>query len=102
MIVSFTILDRDMCRTRRRTVRVFRSKADIEQATALVEKSPLEYKWPDGDVTHMRVEAISSPQARAIRQVNSGFLSYEWMVDSAMEHGRPINAFKPQEEAVCQ
>lgn len=98
MIVAFTLLNERNQPTYRSSVRVFRRKGDIERAQSLIDNGHLEYRWPDQDVTRVMVRRVDSPTARRIRSRNSGFLSYEWMIDSALLHGRPLNKLKGDEE----
>ena len=94
MILAFTILDNYESPTRHSTTRVQRSAEAKASALRLLHAGTLEYEWPDGTKTTIRVMRVDSRESARIRRNSKGFRSYGWMVDSALQHGRPINLFK--------
>lgn len=61
-------------------------KAGKNQAAKVLEKSPYNYRWPDGWEARVDVERITSRQAESANKKSKGFYGYDWMVDSIMEH----------------
>jgi hypothetical protein len=63
------------------------SKKAKEAAKAVLEKGYFTHNFGDGWVAGVEVKEVSAAEARKIRKRSSGFMGYEWMVDSIIAHG---------------
>ncbi len=90
MIAEFCLLDEDGNRTYSRVYRAVRKREDILRLTRLVSEGVVKYTWPDGYSTSIAVRHVP----RREEDSECGVWSYDWMVDSAIEHGHPINKYK--------
>ncbi len=48
------------------------------------------YRWDDGWSVNIKVEKISGTERRGYERKIDGFVGYDWMVDSIINHGKII------------
>lgn len=65
--------------------RTFRRKDDIKIANKL--EGTYYYNFGDGWSASIKVEKISSSDAKKINKKSHGFCGYEWMIDSIIKNG---------------
>jgi hypothetical protein len=62
-----------------------------ETINKLIDGSPYHYRWNDGWSASIEVENVTGKEASTIRRKSSGFMGYDWMIDSILEHGKIIS-----------
>lgn len=48
------------------------------------------YRWDDGWIAKINVKKVYSVEAKKLKKQSKGFLGYEWMIDSIIEHNKII------------
>jgi len=70
-------------------VNTFKPKELVNAVLILDEKSFC-YRWDDGWMARIDVHEVDSKQAAKLRKESNGFCGYDWMVDSIIQHGKPL------------
>ncbi len=60
-------------------------KLPIDKEISLDDRS-FYYDFKDGWGANVKVKKVKSAEARKLRKKSKGFCSYDWMIDSIIEH----------------
>jgi len=66
------------------------SKKEVETFMEGKEHKNFYYNFGDGWGANVKVKPIDAKTKNKIQRKNSGFMGYDWMIDSIFEHGKII------------
>ena len=68
----------------------FSGNAGNAKAEELINKKHWRYSWNDGWSAGIEARVVDGRTAAKMRRASKGFYGYEWMVDSIIQHGKPL------------
>lgn len=63
------------------------SKHDMERAEKIAAGKSYGYNFGDGWYARVHVEIVTPAEARKARKKSAGFMGYDWMIGSILNHG---------------
>jgi len=57
-------------------------------ANYILYKRDFKYDFGDGWIANVHIEKVSVLQAAILKKKSDGFSTYEWMIESIMQHGK--------------
>lgn len=70
----------------------------VESSDVQIETRDYQYDFGDGWVANVKVSRIDRDKKAELIKISDGFLGYEWMIDSIIQHGRIITQCTSSEE----
>jgi hypothetical protein len=72
--------------------RKFTGAKSLENAAKILQEGYYTYGWSDGWCAGIEVKVVDSRQATKLRKESQGFAGYDWMVDTIIQYGRPLDS----------
>lgn len=66
------------------------SKKKAEELMKGKESRDFYYNFGDGWGANIKIKPISAPEMKKIEKINSGFMGYDWMIDSIVKLDKVI------------
>ena len=72
------------------------SAKESQKADEILKQGYYYYNWGDGWGAGIDVTLVDAKEAAKLRKKSAGFCGYDWMVDTIIRYGQPMNTLEVQ------
>lgn len=73
-------------------IKTFRGNKQLAVAEKILDTGYYHYSFGDGWAAGISVKEVDSAEASKLRRRSKGFCGYDWMVDTIIRFGEPLNS----------
>lgn len=70
------------------------SAKESQKANEILKQGYYHYSWGDGWGAGIDVTLVDAREAAKLRKKSAGFCGYDWMVDTIIDYGQPMNTLE--------
>ena len=75
-------------------VKNFKGKKHEAKAQELLDAGSWYYSWGDGWGAAINAKKVDGKESARLRRKSRGFCGYDWMVDTIIKYGKPMNSLE--------